>query len=420
MLFYNGFLSLSAPFIKGHIMKRLDAGKEDPERYEERFGEPSRMRPAGELIWIHAASVGESISALPLIKVLLAGQNDRTVLITTGSVTSAKIMEDRLPTGAFHQFVPIDTKEAVNRFLDYWQPQTAIWLESEIWPNLIFETSRRKIPMMLLNARMTSGSFGMWRKTGGLIKKLLKKFDYVHAQSSLTADRLEYFGVKDIETLGNLKFCSPPLPFQKEPFRAIRTATDKRKVWLAASTHKGEEAVVAQAHIILKQQIKSLLTVIVPRHPERADEIQEKLTSAGFKVARRSLRQKITDDTDFYLADTIGELGLFYRICEVVFIGGSLADKGGQNPLEAARLSCAIMFGPNMSNFSEIVRDLLENKAALQLKDGTELAKATYVLMTEINIRAELAHNATEVVKTGEALLGHIAKQVENKLAGKD
>ncbi|MEH6478171.1 MAG: glycosyltransferase N-terminal domain-containing protein, partial [Sneathiella sp.] len=137
-------------------MKRLDAGKEDPERYEERFGEPSRMRPAGELIWIHAASVGESISALPLIKVLLAGQNDRTVLITTGSVTSAKIMADRLPTGAFHQFVPIDTKEAVNRFLDYWQPQTAIWLESEIWPNLIFETSRRKIPMMLLNARMTS------------------------------------------------------------------------------------------------------------------------------------------------------------------------------------------------------------------------------------------------------------------------
>ncbi|MEH6478009.1 MAG: hypothetical protein V7727_20120, partial [Sneathiella sp.] len=171
---------------------------------------------------------------------------------------------------------------------------------------------------------------------------------------------------------------------------------------------------------ILKQQIKSLLTVIVPRHPERADEIQEKLTSAGFKVARRSLRQKITDDTDFYLADTIGELGLFYRICDVVFIGGSLADKGGQNPLEAARLSCAIMFGPNMSNFSEIVRDLLENKAALQLKDGTELAKATYVLMTEINVRAELAYNATEVVKTGEALLGHIAKQVENKLVGKD
>ncbi|MEH6494794.1 MAG: 3-deoxy-D-manno-octulosonic acid transferase [Pseudomonas marincola] len=401
-------------------MKRLDAGKEDPERYEERFGEPSRMRPAGELIWIHAASVGESISALPLIKVLLAGQNDRTVLITTGSVTSAKIMADRLPTGAFHQFVPIDTKEAVNRFLDYWQPQTAIWLESEIWPNLIFETSRRKIPMMLLNARMTSGSFGMWRKTGGLIKKLLKKFDYIHAQSSLTADRLEYFGVKNIETLGNLKFCSPPLPFQKEPFRALKAATDKRKVWLAASTHKGEEAVVAQAHIILKQQIKSLLTVIVPRHPERADEIQEKLTSAGFKVARRSLRQKITDDTDFYLADTIGELGLFYRICDVVFIGGSLADKGGQNPLEAARLSCAIMFGPNMSNFSEIVRDLLENKAALQLKDGTELAKATYVLMTEINVRAELAYNATEVVKTGEALLGHIAKQVENKLVGKD
>ncbi|OUR77488.1 hypothetical protein A9Q83_11090 [Alphaproteobacteria bacterium 46_93_T64] len=420
LFFYNGFLSMSSRFIRNHIKKRLEEGKEDPNRYEERFGEPSRMRPAGELIWIHAASVGESVSALPLINALLAHKSDRTVLITTGSVTSAELLADRLPAGAFHQFVPVDTKEAVERFLDYWQPQVAIWLESEIWPNLINETSRRKIPMMLLNARMTSSTFNMWRKTGGFIKKLLKKFDYVHAQSSLTADRLEYLGVKDVETLGNLKFCSPPLPFQKDPFRVLRAATEKRKVWLAASTHKGEEAIVAEAHISIKKQIGSLLTIIVPRHPDRAGEIHEKLASAGFKIARRSLRQKITSDTDVYLADTIGELGLFYRISDVVFIGGSLVDKGGQNPLEAARLSSAIMFGPYMSNFSEIVRDLLENKAALQLKDGTELANATYVLMSEANIRSELAYNASEVVKTGEALLAHIVTQVEDKLAGKD
>jgi len=420
LFFYNMFLSLAGPFIKGHFKKRLSDGKEDPERFDERYGEPSRMRPAGQLIWVHAASVGEAVSALPLINALLASKSERTILLTTGSVTSARLMEDRLPGGAFHQYVPVDTKEAVTRFLDYWQPQAAVWLESEIWPNLITQTSRRNIPMLLLNARMTSSSFGMWRKTGGLIKKLIRRFDYIHAQSALTAERLEYLGAKDVETLGNLKFCSPQLPFQKEPFRAMKAETANRKMWLAASTHKGEEALIAATHLALKPVIKGLLTIIVPRHPDRATEIRNKLTEAGFSIAQRSRREKITEQTDIYLADTIGELGLFYRLVDVVFIGGSLVEKGGQNPLEAARLDSSIMFGPDMSNFSEIASDLLENKAALQIKDGTELVKATHVLMTEINVRSELSHNAVEVVKTGEALLGHLVGKIEEELTGKE
>lgn len=420
MSFYNCFLALASPFIKAHIKKRLADGKEDPRRYEERFGDPSRQRPAGQLIWVHAASVGEAMSSLPLIQGLLARNSNRTVLLTTGSVTSARLMEDRLPAGAFHQYIPIDTKEAVSRFLNYWQPQVAIWLESEIWPNLLMQTHRRKIPMLLINARMTNSSFNMWRKTGGLIKTLMKCFDYIHAQTQVTADRLEYLGAKDVEVLGNLKFCALPLPFQKEPYRTFKNATENRKIWLAASTHKGEEAIIANVHEALKPKYTSLLTIIVPRHPERAPEIRQKLQDAGYNVAQRSKRESITNETDIYLADTIGELGLFYRIVDIVFIGGSLVEKGGQNPLEAARLETAIIFGPDMSNFLDIASDLLENQAALQVKNSQELVTAVDTLFNELRVRGSLAYNANDVVKTGEALLVHLINEVEKKIAGKE
>ncbi len=419
MTIYNCFLSIATPLIKAHIKKRLSEGKEDERRYEERFGDPSRQRPAGELIWIHAASVGESMSALPLIEALLARSTNRTVMLTTGSVTSARLMEDRLPAGAFHQYIPIDTKDAVSRFLNYWQPQAAIWLESEIWPNLIMQTRNRKIPMLLINARMTTSSYNMWRKTGGLIKKLIKCFDYIHAQTQITADRLKYLGAKDVETLGNLKFCSPPLPFQKDPFRILKDATKERKCWVAASTHKGEEAIIASTHLALKNQFKSLLTIIVPRHPERAAEIRQKLEEAGFNIAQRSRRENIEENTDIYLADTIGELGLFYRLVDIVFIGGSLVGKGGQNPLEAARLDNAIIFGPDMSNFEDIATDLIENKGALQIKNAQELFIATSSLFSELRVRGSLAYNARDVVKSGEALLGHLVHEVEKTMAGK-
>ncbi len=417
---YNGLLWVASPFIKRQLQKRLNEGKEDSSRFDERFGEPSRMRPAGVLIWIHAASVGEAVSVLPLIKVLLARNHDSSVLLTTGSRSSANLMQERLPTGAFHQYVPIDTKASVKRFLDYWEPQLAIWMESEIWPNLITQTSKRKIPMMMLNARITEGSFNLWRKTGGLIKGLFKKFDYIHAQSDLAAERLKFLGANDVEALGTMKFCSPPLPFQKEPFRAVKDEIGERKAWLAASTHKGEEALIAAAHLALKPQVKKLLTIIVPRHPDRGDEIMSKLEEAGFDVARRSLRQSITENTDIYLADTIGELGIFYRLVDVVFVGGSLVEKGGQNLLEAARLNCAIMHGPDMSNFTEIVDDLRENSAVVQVNNGTELVDATYKLLSEIKIRSDLAARASEVVATGESILVQLVKEIEQRLEEKE
>jgi len=417
---YNGLLWIASPFIKRHLNKRLEEGKEDASRFDERFGEPSRLRPAGELIWFHAASVGEAMSALPLITVLLARNNKRSILMTTGTKTSADLMQERLPAGAFHQFVPIDTKESVTRFLDYWQPQLAIWMESEIWPNLIHQTSQRKIPMLMINARITDASFNLWRKTGGLSKALLKKFKYIHAQSELSAERMKYLGAEEVEALGNLKFCSPPLPFQNERFRELKIAVKNRKVWLASSTHKGEEAIIASAHLALKSKVKNLLTIIVPRHPDRGEEIASKLQEAGFNVAQRSLRQPIEPSTDIYVADTIGELGLFYRLVEVVFMGGSLVQKGGQNLLEAARLECAIMHGPDMSNFVEIVADLQNNSGLIQVKDGSELAAVTYKLLSELRYRATLSENAIEVVTKGDALLGHLVKRIEDTLVETD
>ncbi len=418
LFMYNSLLWLTSPFIKAHLKSRANQGKEDANRIYERYGEPSRVRPAGELVWVHAASVGEATSVLPLIDELLARKTDRFVLLTTGTVSSANLMLDRLPTGAFHQYVPIDTKEAVASFLNYWRPQVAIWMESEIWPNLINQTSIRDIPMMMLNARMTTSSFNMWRKTGGLAKKLIRKFSYIHAQSEVAAERLKYLGAENVEILGNLKFCSPPLPFRKEPFQVLRKMTANRKIWLAASTHKGEEAFIAAAHIDMRSKVKGLLTIIVPRHPDRGDEIMAKLNEAGFSVARRSAGEQITPQTEIYLADTIGELGIFYRLVDVVFVGGSLVKKGGQNLLEAARLHCAIMHGPDMSNFEEIVKDMQENNAVIQVNDGSELINTTYKLLSEIKVRTELAGRANQVVKTGEALLGHLAKQVDQEIAG--
>ncbi|GLQ07718.1 3-deoxy-D-manno-octulosonic acid transferase [Sneathiella chinensis] len=418
MSLYNGLLALAYPFIKRHMKKRLDNGKEDAARFEERFGEPTRVRPPGPLVWIHAASVGEAVSVLPLIRELVARDRRRSVLLTTGSVTSARLMQDQLPPGALHQFVPIDTKEAVGRFLDYWQPQAAVWMESEIWPNLINQTHRRHIPMLMINARITESSFSMWRKTGGFAKRLLGKFTYIHAQSSIAGERLKYLGAKNVEVLGNLKFCSPPLPFHTEGFRAARAAFEGRRLFLAASTHKGEEGIIAAAHQALKNSVPRLLTVIVPRHPERGDAIIQKLTESGLVVAQRSRGENVTPQTDIYLADTIGELGVFYRLADIVFIGGSLVEKGGQNPLEAARLNCAIMHGPHMSNFAEIAEDLYNEKAALRVNNQGELITATKTLFADINVRSRLSNNAQEVVKKGEALLGHLVRKVEETMTG--
>lgn len=416
MALYNGALYLASPVISRHMNKRLQSGKEDIARYSERLGTPSVARPEGEVIWIHAASVGEAISALSLVDGLLESSLDRHVLVTTGTRTSAEIMRERLPARAFHQYVPIDKKDYVARFLDYWRPDIGLWMESEIWPNLIRETAARGIPSMLVNARITDKSFKNWRRLGGFSKLLFGSFDGCTAQSEIYAERLRALGARDVEYLGNLKFAADPLPVDERALSILSEATEGRHLWLAASTHPGEDELIIEAHKILAQIMSNLLTVIVPRHPERGSDVTEMVSRLGCTAAQRSRGDKITPATDIYLADTIGELGLFYRLVDVVFIGGSLVEKGGQNPMEAARLDCAILYGPHMENFSEIAEEFRAESGAVEVKTSSDLSKTVETYLSNRTKREIIAEKAMNVAAKGNAICAAMVAKIDHKL----
>jgi len=416
MALYNGVLCLASPLISRHMSKRLQSGKEDIARFGERLGTPSLTRPEGELIWIHAASVGEAISALSLVDGLLESTMNRHVLMTTGTRTSAKIMRERLPTRAFHQFVPVDKKDYVGRFLDYWCPDAGLWMESEIWPNLIRETAARQIPSMLVNARITEKSFKNWRRFGGLSRLLFGSFEGCTAQSEISAERLRALGAHDVDYLGNLKFAADPLPVDQDALAILSEATDGRQLWLAASTHPGEDEQIIEVHKILSQVMPDLLTIIVPRHPERGGEITDMAARLGYNTVQRSGGNRITASTDVYVADTMGELGLFYRLVDVVFIGGSLVEKGGQNPMEAARLDCAILHGPHMDNFSEVVEEFETESGAIEVKNAADLAKAVATYLSNRAKQEKIAEIAKNVATKGNAICAAIVAKVDNKL----
>ena len=416
MSLYNGVLCLASPVISRHMNKRLQSGKEDMARFGERLGTPSLARPEGELIWIHAASVGEAISALSLVDGLLESTPDRHVLVTTGTRTSAEIMRERLPARAFHQYVPVDKKDYVGRFLDYWRPDAGLWMESEIWPNLIRETAARQIPSMLVNARITEKSFKNWKRFGGLSRLLFGSFDGCTAQSEISAERLRILGARDVDYLGNLKFVADPLPVDLDALSVLSDATDGRQLWLAASTHPGEDEQIIEVHKILSQVMPDLLTIVVPRHPERGSEITDLALRLGYNAVRRSGGAKVTSSTDIYVADTMGELGLFYRLVDVVFIGGSLVEKGGQNPMEAARLDCAILHGPHMDNFSEVAEEFKTESGAINVKNAPDLAKAVATYLSNRAKREKIAKSAKNVATKGNAICAAIVAKVDHKL----
>ncbi|MBO0334325.1 3-deoxy-D-manno-octulosonic acid transferase [Sneathiella sp. CAU 1612] len=418
MALYNGLLWIGAPVLRRHMKKRLESGKEDPDRFQERLGTASLPRPEGELIWIHAASVGESISALPLIEGLLKSAGDRKVLVTTGTRTSAEIMASRLPDRTLHQYVPIDMKRAVRCFLDHWRPDLAIWIESEIWPNLIVESAERGIPMMMANARITEKSFQIWQKSLGFSRKLLRNFHFCSAQSEDSAARLRELGAHSVECFGNLKFAAEPLPVDPVALATLTKEIAGRPLWLAASTHRGEDEFVLAAHGRLRQKYPDLLTIIVPRHPERGGEVAALAADLGINAAQRSRAGEIETGTGVYVADTIGELGLFYRLAKIVFIGGSLVPTGGQNPLEAARLDCALLHGPHMDNFADVMQSFDEHAASVKVTDEETLAVAVAGYMDDPATRDEMAERASRVVAGGEVTLQKTLEQVEALLSG--
>lgn len=404
---YRAALTFGKPFIRLALTRRMRRNKEDRARLSERFGVASIDRPAGDLIWIHAASVGEALSVMPLLGALLDSRPNASVLMTTGTVTSAKLMAEKLPPRALHQFVPVDEPGAVEQFLDHWQPNVALWVESELWPNLIWQTAKRQIKMALINARLSPESFRRWRRAPHLIKTLLQCFDLCLAQDHDGASRLEKLGANKVIVTGNLKLFAPALSFDEKAFESLDEALNDRPCWLAASTHAGEEKIIAACHKELKDRWPGLVTIIVPRHPERGPEIVDSLKETGLSITRRTNSQSIAPELDIYVADTLDELGLFYRLTKLAFIGGSLVRHGGQNPLEAARLEQPVLHGPHVFNFSSIYLLMDSAKASLMVTDGAALTKAVDNLLKDEGKRRDMAARAKNIVTGTDAVLNN-------------
>lgn len=390
---YRSVSKAGAPIARFALKQRLRAGKEDPDRIDERKGVAGRPRPDGPLIWIHGASVGESLSIIPLVEKL---QRDGGVsfLVTTGTVTSAKLMEERLPAGAFHQFIPLDHPAFVDAFMDHWRPDAAIFVESEFWPNLILAARRTARFMALVNGRMSPRSYEDWKRQPNTIRYILSAFDLLIGQDRQNADRLTVLSGRAVDTLGNLKYAAPPLPGDEAALAALKTATGGRTRWLAASTHPGEETTILATVKLLKTDYPDLLTILAPRHPTRGGEVAALCETAGLKAARRSAGAVIDEDVDVYVADTLGELGLFYRLCDVSFVGGSLTEKGGHNPLEPARLGAAILSGPHIFNFVETYGEMRRGGGAALVRNERELASAVSRLFADERTRRAMTDAA--------------------------
>lgn len=363
-----------APFV---LSWRERQGKEIAARRGERFGVASMPRPDELLAWVHAASVGETATVLPLINALRRERPDLSVLLTTGTVTSAKLVADRKIDGLMHQFVPLDVPQYVSKFLTHWRPALAVFVESEIWPNLILEASQRDIPIAVVNARMSKGSFRRWRKRPGMSHPLFSRFHTVLAQNKAYVLRFSELGAAKVIDAGNLKVDAPPPPVDAKALEALRVATKGRPVWLAASTHSGEEAIAGSVHAALKVKHSGLLTIIVPRHPDRGEAIAAELRQRGLAVARRSTGDVIEAATDIYLADTLGELGTFFAVSPITFMGKSL-DKsgGGHNPIEPIKLGSIVVTGSSWHNFDDFYKALLGAHGAVEVQSGDELTAA--------------------------------------------
>jgi len=413
---YRLFTNVGGPLVEGLLRRRLSQGKEDAARISERRGVASLPRPDGKLIWIHAASVGESQSSLALIAKLLEAEPETHVLQTTGTMTSAHLMQERLPPRSFHQFVPVDRLSWVRAFLDHWQPDIALWMESELWPNLVQETARRNIPSVLVNARMSRRSFGRWRRFSGTARKLLGTFSLCLAQTEEQADFLRHLGASPVQYLGNLKFSAAALPAELSALSNAKAELGDRPLWLAASTHPGEEEMAADVHDRLSMEWPDLLTVIVPRHPARGDEIAKALRARGRSVSLESSGDGFAGD--IYVADTLGELGFFYRLVTVAFIGGSMASHGGHNPLEAAQLDCAVVLGPDMGNFATVASELLDAGGALQVSDGVAVADAVAKLLRDPAAQARQAAAATQVASDNADAVVRIHEEITGLMNG--
>ncbi|MEQ8586923.1 MAG: 3-deoxy-D-manno-octulosonic acid transferase [Thalassobaculaceae bacterium] len=415
---YKGLATALGPAIDAYLGHRVAHGKENAGRLDERRGVADRPRPEGPLVWLHAASVGEAVGLLTLIRALRETRPDLTLLMTTGTVTSADAMARRLPDGVIHQFVPADRPVWVRRFLDHWRPDLGIWMESDLWPSLVTEADARGVPMAIVDGRLSMGAFRRWRRMGPLARPLFAAFDLVLAASDDQARRFAALGCPDVRYAGNLKAAGDPPPVDGDAVAALQTAIAGRPVWLAANTHPGEEVAVLDAHARLTLSRPDLLTVIVPRHATRGDEIAALVRSRDLPLARRSAGEMPTADTAVYLGDTMGEMAAFYSAIPITFLAGSLVPVGGHNPIEPAHCGTALLLGPLMPNNRDTADMLIAAGAARPVADGDRLADAVEGLLAAPPEATAMADRGQAVAGDGRAGLVRILDALTPLLPG--
>ncbi len=406
---WAGATTLASPGLRLLLRYRATRGKEVVDRLAERRGVDPTPRPRGRLLWLHAASVGETISVLPVIESLARLAPDITILITTGTVTSARLLEQRLPemglsSRALHRFAPLDVPAWVERFLDHWRPEAACFVESELWPNILSACQARKIPAILVNARMSARSFTAWSRVPSAARTVLGRFAHIRARGDEDAERLRALGAANVRMTGDLKLSAPVLPAEPMELAKMGERLAGRPVFLAASTHPGEEALINIVHEALRAENPGLLTIIVPRHPERGAELANALSAP-----RRHLGQPPPDE-GVWIADTLGELGLWYRLSHVVFVGRSLIPPGGgQNPAEPARLGRAIAVGPYTGNFSSQVALLKQAGGLKVIQDVDALIRFTSEMLSDPIGRQQMGDRAQTAVGSSDTLANDTA-----------
>lgn len=411
----SGYRALSAalqPAGSLLLKRRMRRGKEDPDRISERLGHTSLERPAGPLVWLHAASVGESQSILRVIERLTGVKPPLSVLVTTGTVTSAGMLKDRMPEGALHQYSPIDLPAATRRFIAHWRPDLAIWTESELWPNLIGDMAATGKPLALINGRMSARSFGRWRRFPGAASDLLGCFALILAQNDEAAERFRQLGAVEVRCEGNLKYAAEPLPVDPDMAKGLGNAVAGRPAWLASSVHPGEDAVIGDVHRTVMRQHPGLLSIVAPRHPARAPAMAATFGGMGLSVTQRSLGEE-PGRADVYLADTMGELGTLYSQEMPVFVGGSLIPHGGQNMLEPARFGRCVLTGPHTTNFTDVIDDMKSADALIEVENAEELAAAISRLIGHRDEAATLGERARSVAIRQNAVLERVMSRLE-------
>lgn len=413
------FLVLT-PVLPLYLRWRQKRGKEHPTRLDERFGMTHCARPEGRLIWVNAVSVGEAQTALILIREILRNHKDVQFLLTTVTTTSEKVVAPQITDlSVIHQFAPIDHPDWIARFLNHWKPDAALWMESELWPNTLLALKARHIPAALVNAHMSDRSFKLWMRAAATAKELMHCFVLGFAQSEQAAHKFRALGLTTIIRIDNLKYAAPPLPYNEEAYINLKGAIGTRPVWLYASTHANEELIAARIHKKLQKTIPDVLTIIVPRHPARSSDIRAQLSSENLHVCLRSETQTLPHAQDhIYLADTLGELGLFYKLSGIACIGRSFSQDGGggHNPIEAAQHDCAIIVGPYVQNLQEIFDDFLAASAAIQTPAPDALYHTIHTLLNNPAHKARLIENANALVRKKQSVAAQIVSNLSSVL----